>query len=204
MIKENTMEEQILIAAKELFLQNGYDGVSTTLVAKKVGCNQALVHYYYRTKQNLFKIVFLQEIKRVTSRLNDIPQGDISFEDFVSRIIDTQIEFLQDNINIPFLIIGELRNNSEAIELIQSSYVEVFKEVRGKVQTFLDAKRENGELGEVVAEQLFLDILSLNVFPFMIQTFFSKIWGMDQEEQKMFLAKRKEHIKKVIIASVKA
>lgn len=198
------MEEQILIAAKELFLQNGYDGVSTTLVAKKVGCNQALVHYYYRTKQNLFKIVFLQEIKRVTSRLNDIPQGDISFEDFVSRIIDTQIEFLQDNINIPFLIIGELRNNSEAIELIQSSYVEVFKEVRGKVQTFLDAKRENGELGEVVAEQLFLDILSLNVFPFMIQTFFSKIWGMDQEEQKLFLAKRKEHIKKVIIASVKA
>ena len=204
MIKENTMEEQILIAAKELFLQNGYDGVSTTLVAKKVGCNQALVHYYYRTKQNLFKIVFLQEIKRVTSRLNDIPQGDISFEDFVSRIIDTQIEFLQDNINIPFLIIGELRNNSEAIELIQSSYVEVFKEVRGKVQTFLDAKRENGELGEVVAEQLFLDILSLNVFPFMIQTFFSKIWGMDQEEQQLFLAKRKEHIKKVIIASVKA
>jgi AcrR family transcriptional regulator len=204
MIKENTMEEQILIAAKELFLQNGYDGVSTTLVAKKVGCNQALVHYYYRTKQNLFKIVFLQEIKRVTSRLNDIPQGDISFEDFVSRIIDTQIEFLQENINIPFLIIGELRNNSEAIELIQSSYVEVFKEVRGKVQTFLDAKRENGELGEVVAEQLFLDILSLNVFPFMIQTFFSKIWGMDQEEQKLFLAKRKEHIKKVIIASVKA
>lgn len=198
------MEEQILIAAKELFLQNGYDGVSTTLVAKKVGCNQALVHYYYRTKQNLFKIVFLQEIKRVTSRLNDIPQGDISFEDFVSRIIDTQIEFLQDNINIPFLIIGELRNNSEAIELIQSSYVEVFKEVRGKVQTFLDAKRENGELGEVVAEQLFLDILSLNVFPFMIQTFFSKIWGMDQEEQKLFLAKRKEHIKKVIIDSVKA
>lgn len=198
------MEEQILIAAKELFLQNGYDGVSTTLVAKKVGCNQALVHYYYRTKQNLFKIVFLQEIKRVTSRLNDIPQGDISFEDFVSRIIDTQIEFLQDNINIPFLIIGELRNNSEAIELIQSSYVEVFKEVRGKVQTFLDEKRENGELGEVVAEQLFLDILSLNVFPFMIQTFFSKIWGMDQEEQKLFLAKRKEHIKKVIIASVKA
>lgn len=204
MIKENTMEEQILIAAKELFLQNGYDGVSTTLVAKKVGCNQALVHYYYRTKQNLFKIVFLQEIKRVTSRLNDIPQGDISFEDFVSRIIDTQIEFLQDNINIPFLIIGELRNNSEAIELIQSSYVEVFKEVRGKVQTFLDEKRENGELGEVVAEQLFLDILSLNVFPFMTQTFFSKIWGMDQEEQKLFLAKRKEHIKKVIIASVKA
>ncbi len=204
MIKENTMEEQILIAAKELFLQNGYDGVSTTLVAKKVGCNQALVHYYYRTKQNLFKIVFLQEIKRVTSRLNDIPQGDISFEDFVSRIIDTQIEFLQDNINIPFLIIGELRNNSEAIELIQSSYVEVFKEIRGKVQTFLDAKRENGELGEVVAEQLFLDILSLNVFPFMTQTFFSKIWGMDQEEQRLFLAKRKEHIKKVIIASVKA
>ena len=198
------MEEQILAAAKELFLQNGYDGVSTTLVAKKVGCNQALVHYYYRTKQNLFKIVFLEEIKRVTARLNDIPQGEMSFEDFVGHIIDTQVEFLQENMNIPFLIIGELRNNSEAIELMQSSCSKEIKKIRAKFQSFLDKKRENGELGEVVAEQLFLDILSLNVFPFMTQLFFSKVWGMTKEEQKEFFEKRKEHVKKVIIASVKA
>ena len=56
-MQKNNMEEQILLVAKELFMQNGYEGVSTTQVAKAVGCNQALVHYYYRTKQNLFKII---------------------------------------------------------------------------------------------------------------------------------------------------
>ena len=54
MAKEQNLEIQILQAAEELFLSNGFAGTSTTDIAKRVGCNQALVHYYFRTKENLF------------------------------------------------------------------------------------------------------------------------------------------------------
>ena len=37
-------------------MEKGFDAVSTTDIARKVGCNQALVHYYFRTKDNLFFI----------------------------------------------------------------------------------------------------------------------------------------------------
>ena len=58
-IKENlTMEEVILETAERLFLEKGFALTSTTEIAKAVGCNQALIHYYFRTKDNLFNTHF--------------------------------------------------------------------------------------------------------------------------------------------------
>ncbi|MDR0510259.1 MAG: TetR/AcrR family transcriptional regulator [Rikenellaceae bacterium] len=47
-------EQEILDAAERLFLQKGYELTSTTEIAREAGCNQALVHYYHRTKEQLF------------------------------------------------------------------------------------------------------------------------------------------------------
>ena len=59
------LEQDILDAASELFLSRGFDNTSTTDIAKKAGCNQALVHYYFRTKENLFQRIFLQKSPHV-------------------------------------------------------------------------------------------------------------------------------------------
>lgn len=203
-MQKNNMEEQILLVAKELFVKHGYDGVSTTRVAKAAGCNQALVHYYYRTKQNLFKIIYQQEINKMLKILSDIPQEDISFEEFISKIIDLQMEFMINNSNAPFFIIGELRHNSEAIEMIKESFAKFRQEIIGKIHSFIKIKQEKGEIKEVVIEDLLIDILSLNVISFVGQSFFAEILSMDSTEKEEFIARRKEHIKKLIIASVKA
>jgi AcrR family transcriptional regulator len=55
---ESSMEQSILDAAEKLFLEKGFAATSTTQIAKEVGCNQALVHYYFRTKDNLFNRIF--------------------------------------------------------------------------------------------------------------------------------------------------
>ena len=51
-------EQQILASAEKLFLQKGFSATSTTDIARDAGCNQALVHYYFRTKENLFNRIF--------------------------------------------------------------------------------------------------------------------------------------------------
>lgn len=203
-MQKNNMEEQILFVAKELFMQYGYDGVSTTLIAKAVGCNQALVHYYYRTKQNLFKIIYQQEVNKILKSLSNIPQEDISFEDFISKIIDVQIEFLKKNSNAPFFLIGELRHNSEVLEMIKEVFPQFRKEIVSKIKAFIKLKQEKGELGEVSVEDLLIDIFSLNLISFVGQGFFADIWEMDSQKQELFLERRKNHIKKLILSSIKA
>ena len=60
--KQN-MEEAILEKATSLFLEKGFEATSTSEIARSVGCNQALVHYYYRTKERLFERIFQKKIK---------------------------------------------------------------------------------------------------------------------------------------------
>ena len=49
----DNMEMRIREVAQQLFFKQGYAATSTIQIAKEVGCTQALVHYYYRTKENL-------------------------------------------------------------------------------------------------------------------------------------------------------
>lgn len=202
-MQKNNMEEQILLVAKELFMQFGYEGVSTTQVAKAVGCNQALVHYYYRTKQNLFKIICQQEIQKMLKILADIPQEDISFEDFIENIIEAQIGFLKNNPDAPFFIIGELRHNSEVLKMMKELFSEFGKEIVGKIRMFVEMKQSKGELNDVSVEDLLIDIVSLDVMSFVGQVLFTQILEMDSQTQEAFLERRKIHIKKLILSSIK-
>ena len=66
-VKENpTMEIQILETAEKLFLEKGFASTSTTEIAREVGCNQALVHYYFRTKENLFNTIYFAFCDKIT------------------------------------------------------------------------------------------------------------------------------------------
>ncbi len=203
-MQKNNMEEQILLVAKELFMQFGYEGVSTTQVAKAVGCNQALVHYYYRTKQNLFKIICQQEIQKMLKILADIPQEDISFENFIEKIIEAQIGFLKNNPDAPFFIIGELRHNSEVLKMMKELFSEFGKEIVGKIRMFVQMKQSKGELNDVSVEDLLIDIVSLDVMSFVGQVLFTQILEMDSQTQEAFLERRKTHIKKLILSSIKS
>lgn len=203
-MQKNNMEEQILLVAKELFMQFGYEGVSTTQVAKAVGCNQALVHYYYRTKQNLFKIICQQEIQKMLKILADIPQEDISFEDFIEKIIEAQIGFLKSNPDAPFFIIGELRHNSEVLKMMRELFSEFGKEIVGKIRLFVQMKQSKGELKDISIEDLLIDIVSLDVMSFVGQVLFTQILEMDSQTQEDFLERRKTHIKKLILSNIKS
>ena len=203
-MQKNNMEEQILLVAKELFMQYGYEGVSTTQVAKAVGCNQALVHYYYRTKQNLFKIICQQEIQKMLKILADIPQEDISFEDFIEKIIEAQIGFLKNNPDAPFFIIGELRHNSEVLKMMKELFSEFGKEILSKIRLFVEMKQSKGELNDVSVEDLLIDIVSLDVMSFVGQVLFTQILEMDSQTQEVFLERRKTHIKKLILSNIKS
>jgi len=77
--QEQPMEQTILEVAERLFLEKGFALTSTTEIAKEAGCNQALVHYYFRTKDNLFNTIFEQKFRMLfehlyaSQSLEDIP-----------------------------------------------------------------------------------------------------------------------------------
>ncbi len=98
------LEQVILDAATELFLERGFDSTSTTDIAKKAGCNQALVHYYFRTKENLFQGIFKKNIETFLSFANNYKYSG-EFFPFLEKGIETYFDILKSNRNVPLFLI---------------------------------------------------------------------------------------------------
>ncbi len=51
--RDEKTEKRIQTAAFQLFLTHGIDGVTIRNIADSAQCNSSMIHYYYRTKENL-------------------------------------------------------------------------------------------------------------------------------------------------------
>ena len=53
-MKDATTEKAILLAAQEEFAAKGYHGARMQTIANRAGTNKALLHYYFRSKEQLY------------------------------------------------------------------------------------------------------------------------------------------------------
>jgi AcrR family transcriptional regulator len=119
-------ESKILAAAKDQFIRNGLDGTSMQSIADAAGINKSLLHYYYRTKQNLFEAVFRYAIKKFVPRvLDSMITGKTIFER-VRMIISQYLDMLDENPFIPMFVLHEIhRNPQRPAEILMSAGLDV-------------------------------------------------------------------------------
>ena len=224
MAKNDQLEAKILQTAEELFLEKGFDATSTTDIARKVGCNQALVHYYYRTKENLFFQIFSKKFKEIKktkfwfwkrfvrffslllSYINAGPQGADSLEQVIQRFIDFYFNILSSNRNLPFFMINELIMNPE-----RRRYLYDFMNQHADSNSFyqrmedlVQKEVQKGTIRPITAITLILDMISLIVFTFVSLPMYSDFFLQSEEEIQYYLEQRKEEIKTLIMRGVLA
>ena len=57
--------ENIITAARELFIQYSFDKVSMDEIAKKAGVTKKTIYYYFRDKQELFQYFISEELEKM-------------------------------------------------------------------------------------------------------------------------------------------
>ena len=201
-MKKNPLEEQILQTAEELFLEKGFDATSTTDIAKKVGCNQALVHYYFRTKENLFMQIFAKKQEMVFSCLKLSEESD--FQTALNDFIDAYFELLMKNRKLPFFIINELIMRDDRRHYFRRKVIESpeYLEYYSRWNTMLQKEIEKGEIRPIELSDLTLHVVSLLVFTFISLPLYSDFFEKDEIEIDTYLNHRKEAIKEVIFKGI--
>ncbi len=63
--QSNETRDRIVIAARELFVQHGQHGVNMRELAERAGVNKGLLHYYFKTKESIFREVFQHQAGRL-------------------------------------------------------------------------------------------------------------------------------------------
>ena len=108
MEKNKNIEKRILWVAERLFLEKGFNGTSTTEIAKAVGCNQALIHYYFRTKEKLFWDIFSPKMEQAVEYLDAPLDEGVDFFERISNVIDLYFGMMSLDERLAPFIVNEL------------------------------------------------------------------------------------------------
>jgi len=196
------MEEAILAAAEKLFLAKGFASTSTTEIAKEAGCNQALVHYYFRKKDLLFTAIFQRKMKSFVSELLQISEEDLPFKEKLRLKIESHFEMVRRNPRIPFLLLTELNSSPDRLASMREQISSIPLPAVQKFEEELNEAIESGSIRAISVYDLLMTIVSLNVMVFLAQPVIIMLAGEDKGYEKFVEARKKENVQ-IILRSLK-
>lgn len=198
-------EELIFDAAKDVFIEKGFDGTRMQEISEKAGINKALLHYYYRTKEKLFDAIFERVFGDFIPKIKMMLEDNSSLFYKIEFFVEHYIEFIQKNPHIPSFILHELnRNPQRLVDLIGNRTGLIKANAFGRFTELVNKEVEAGNIEPIDARQLIVNILALSVFPFVARPIIQGvILNGDKKQFNEFLEPRKKEVAKFVINAIK-
>lgn len=201
MERNQNIEKRILWVAERLFLEKGFNGTSTTEIAKNVGCNQALIHYYFRTKEKLFWDVFAPKVEQVVEYLDAPLDETIDFIERIRNVIDFYFGVLELDERLAPFIVNELIMNPGRWDKFRDRYLrnESRSSAFDRFEKMVEEEITAGRIRDIRALDLLMNIMSLTISVFIVAPKGFASGECDLNSRKDYLDDRKEEIKTLIV-----
>lgn len=158
---------RILKAAEEEFMEKGYGNAKMMAIAARAGVSHSMLHYYYRSKEKLFQMVFDEKAQLIVGILEGIHSKEFDLKEVIAQFVRNQFNLLMDNDRFVWFIINELIHNEEnmtkVIDIVKSKlsdYLLWFNDV-------LTKEIESGRIRSISGRSLIMNIISLNASSFL-------------------------------------
>ncbi len=198
--KDNNTEEKIIQAAEVVFIEKGMAGARMQQIADVAGINKALLHYYYRSKEKLFNVIFKIAFKAFIPNLLEVFKGDKDFFTKLRYFVSKYIDVLERNPHLPGFVLHEISHRPDNL-------MKMVKEMNFDVDFIQDQIAEEIAQGKIKAidpAQLLINVISLCIFPIVAKPMISGvIYKGDEKAYKKMLKDRKTHVADFIINSIK-
>lgn len=187
-------EEKIKQAAKEIFLQKGYDWSRTREITEKAWVNLALLNYYFWWKKELFNIIMFELLEDFRDSmfllLND---KNTSFNEKIRGFCDSYFDNNIMNIKVLPFILDSIRAN---IKTVQEKIIEdnnIFSKTVFAEQYMQKTWKWINEFKE-----FFINFMWLITFPIIWAPILTTFFELNEKQYLEYLKKRKELILKIV------
>ncbi|HET6567907.1 MAG TPA: TetR/AcrR family transcriptional regulator [Rhodothermales bacterium] len=189
--EENDTQRKILDAAQSVFVRSGFHGARMEEIAREAGINKALLHYYFRTKEHLFQMIFASVARRMFPRLSGILNGEDEIEEKVEQVMATYMDFLERHPNLPGFVINEMNRREERLQQFVGSLGPLRLD---RLTAQIEARVAAGTMRPVTTEMFMVNLVSLCLFPFIARPMLGAILGLKDERFDEFIEQRKREL----------
>ncbi len=197
--RDGLTEQRILDAAHSVFVRRGTAGARMQDVAREAGVNQALVHYYFRSKSRLAEAVFRRAAGQLLRAVIAVLGSDAGIEDKVGQVVALELDHLLKSPYLPGYLISELTHHPDRVRLLIGALTgltpdDVRPRVLSGLKRQLDEGASAGRLAPIAADQFVVNLISLCIFPFAARPMLMAVLGLDDRGFERFIGRRREEL----------
>ena len=202
-------ETRILDGARRVFVRRGTAGARVQEIAAEAGVNQALVHYYFGSKEALAERIFLEAAGKLFPALAVVADPTASLEELIERFVHVYIDTVRQTPYLPGYLLAEAQQRPERLETLMQRAVgsvpsSVARRAMGRLKTLLEAEVAAGRMRPVPPRLLFLNLMALVAFPFVARGVITAVLGASDVEFEAILDERRRELPGFIMNALRA
>ena len=190
--RETKTERLIKEAARRIFLVEGNLHATTADIAKEAGIPRTSLHYYFRSRDVLFTLVFEEALKDLTGRIKEVIESVSPFRNKIETIVEVLTE---ESLRYPYL-------ETFVVTEIISQKIDLSKKITGiKWQLFLKevkAEMEKGSIELMDPLNFILNLFSMIVYPSIAAPLYIKLFSVSERQYREVLKQRQAIILQLI------
>jgi AcrR family transcriptional regulator len=192
-IKELNTEQLILEAAEAEFLEKGYGNAKMMAIAKRAGVSHSMLHYYFRSKENMFQMIFRQKVQALSHIFEGVSAQKLSFTDAIRLFVEGQFNLIAQNPQLPRFIFNEIVSNKENFNLLLEVVRPKIEPILGRLEKMLYVEIAKGAVRPIRFRDFIMNIVALNVSTFMALPVVENIFpNMNEQIKETYFNERRE------------
>jgi TetR/AcrR family transcriptional regulator len=158
------------------------------------------LHYYYRTKENLFNLIFEHKFKKFFQQIFEMNKdGEKTFQEKLQKMVESHFDLIRENPRLPLLIINELSRQKNQINTLREKLHTLPEQLLAELSGELKIEIAAGRIRPIGMTDLIITMISLNISLFLLMPIAEEIMPLNEDEkQKLIEHRRGEHVKTVL------
>lgn len=191
---------EVIDCAIEAFQENGFKGAKMSSIGKAAGLSKKKLLESYGSKDNLFRLVFLELYGRIAPQLQDIMDADMPLFDKVRHFTNEYVRFVND---YKFLPLGLIRKLNSKTDFAEEFIVNLRMPDPSGFYAQIEREIEKGSIRPINPKQLVINVFALAVFPNVASPLMKDFIGADNDEFESIKKEGRTQIADFIINSIR-
>jgi len=198
--RDGDTERRILDAAHAVFLRRGTAGARMQEIASEARVNQALLHYYFRTKEQLARAAFERAGSQLMPAVIQEIAGGAPLDEKVRRVVALELDHLSRAPYLPGYIIGELAHRPERVSQLIAAVThgltpdQLRPRMFGALRRQIDERVAAGIMRPIAPESFVVNLMALCIFPFAARPMVQALLGLDAAGFSQFIDRRRDEL----------
>lgn len=191
-IHKDQTQELIKETAKKIFFGEGKFNATTQEIADAAGVNRTLINYYFRSRDNLFNLIFEDAIQKEEKQREIALNSNKPFKQKIERFIENSIRTGREYPYLETYIVSRINDGCFYKEEENwDEYMKLFyKEFEEEIQ--------KGNIENMEPIQFILNLASLVSFPLAVRPLFQSTMNITDEEYDRIISERKDVILSIL------